>query len=231
MCSLKLWNNLSIKCICLATWKLENAAFLLCLTSKMACERKIQWPASKSNVLLFFLFEIQDKIQYNFDHCWMKGSLQTRLINTQIWTFSTIVVILAFSYLKDFSTQIDTRLQLWQNKKGGKMGKKNGNLWFCGIFSNIGSRPGPTLWLQLRPGECFPCQHTSLPVAEHSGSCGFGSRHPGSGPILLLPVLGRKPTVVRWGSQLHERGPRIWGPLGWIQWDKVKEDSIGLCPP
>lgn len=36
-------------------------------------------------------------------------------------------------------------LQKWQNKSPGRDegGKQNGNLWFCGIFSNAGSRPGP----------------------------------------------------------------------------------------
>lgn len=51
------------------------------------------------------------------------------------------------------------RIKAW----GGK-GGQNGNLWFCGIFSNIGSRSWPTLWFHLYPRVCFPCQHTILPV-------------------------------------------------------------------
>lgn len=108
---------------------------------------------------------------------------------------------------------------------------KNGNLWFFGIFSNIGFRPGPILWLRLCPRECFPCQHTSLPVADQSVNCGFRSRHPGSVPVLLLPVLGRKPTSCVVGRPATWAGARIWGPLVWIQREGVKDDSISICPP
>lgn len=149
----------------------------------------------------------------DFHRWWMKGSLLTRLINTQIWKYSAIMVTtVILVFLSEISAlKIDTRLQLWQNKKPREEGEKNGNIWFCGIFSNIGSRPGPILWFHLCPRKCSPCQHTSLPVGEHSGSCGFGSWHPGSGPVLLLPVL----VVVGWGSQLHERGHTGLGPEGW----------------
>ena len=58
-------------------------------------------------------------------------------------------------------------------------------IWFCGLFSNIGSTPRSIPWHQSYPRECFPCQHTSVSVAELSVSCGFWSGHPGSGMVLL----------------------------------------------
>lgn len=132
---------------------------------------------------------------YKCDHCWRKGSLQTLLSNIfypsgpncrfsfAIWKISALKSVPGFS-----SGRTDS---------SGREKGKNGNLWFCGIFSNTGSRVRPILWLHLCPRECFPCQHTSLPVAEHGVSCGFRSWHPGSVLVLLLPVLGRRPTVVR----------------------------------
>lgn len=67
--------------------------------------------------------------------------------------------------------------------QGGTIGgKQNGNLWFCGIFSNVGSRPGPFFffffpWFRLRLRERFPCQHTFLPLSQSpqrllAGGCG-----------------------------------------------------------
>lgn len=44
-----------------------------------------------------------------------------------------------------------------------------------------------------------------LPVA--SASCGFGSWHPGPALVLLLPAVGRKPTVVWPGQTPHPEGP------------------------
>lgn len=159
-------------------------------------------------------------MQYNSHHCWMKGSMQTRLINTQIWTFSIIMVVNVFSSFAIW--KISALKMLWQDKKkvqerkkGG--GKKTGNLWFCGIFSNIGSRPGPIPWLHLCPRECFPCQHTFLTVAEHSVSCGFGSWHPGPGRawFRFYQCWARSRQFCGGAASSLSRGPRF--QASWIK--------------
>lgn len=87
---------------------------------------------------------------------------------------------------------------LWQDENSRKGRGRGGDvkIWFCGLFSNIGSTPRPIPWHHLCPRECFPCQHTSVSVAELSVSCGFWSGHPDSGTVLLQPVPGRKPSFV-----------------------------------
>lgn len=109
---------------------------------------------------------------------------------------------------------------LSQDKKSSKgrergwRGEK-GNLWFCGIFSNIGSRPGPIPWLHLYPRECFPCQHTFLPVAEHSVSCGFGSRNPGPGRawFCFYQWWAKCPQFCGGAAAYLSRGRRFLGEL------------------
>lgn len=90
------------------------------------------------------------------------------LINTQILPFFTIIlstVIFVLLFEKISALQIYTRLALWWSENASeRTGKKMEISGFCRIFSNIGSRPGPILWLHSCPRECFPCQHTSLPV-------------------------------------------------------------------
>lgn len=172
-----------------------------------------EWSENERNVV--GALSVCLKCSYDFHRCGIKGSFQTRLINTQIWKCSAIMVTtVVLVLLSEISAlKIDTRLQLRRNKKPieGKWGEKR-KIWFCEIFSNIGSRPRPILWFHLCPRKCFPCQHTSLPVGEHSGCCGFESWHPGSG--LVSPLL----VVVGWGSQLHKRGHTGLRPEG------VKDD-------
>lgn len=110
-------------------------------------------------------------------------------------------------------------------------GGKNGNLWFCGIFSNIGSRLGLFFGFSCVQGNVshvstLLCLLLSTQWAAASGHgtlvrawfCFYqrwsGSRQLCGGAASYLSV-----------------GPRIWGPLGWIRRDGVKDDSIGLCPP
>lgn len=92
-----------------------NAAFLVCLTSKMALEKEIHW-TKKNNVVGAML------MQYNSHHCWMKGSMQTRLINTQIWTFSIIMVVNVFSSFAIW--KIPALKMLWQDKKKSRKGRR-----------------------------------------------------------------------------------------------------------
>lgn len=101
--------------------------------------------------------------------------------------------------------------------QGGTIGgKQNGNLWFCGIFSNVGSRPGPFFFFfllslaSLASQGTFPMSaHFPAPFAEPSAAFGWGLWHPclGWAGSCFHQWLGRKLTVLRCRGQPLEPGP------------------------
>lgn len=77
---------------------------------------------------------------------------------------TVIVVLLSETFPRSKSIPGFSSDGIKRTSEGKKEGrKKKTEIWFCRIFSNIGSSSGPILWLHLCPRECFPCQHTSLP--------------------------------------------------------------------
>lgn len=91
----------------------------------------------------FFFFLLAMLIQYNFHHCWMKGSKQTRLINTQIWTFSIIMVVNVFLVLlseRFEHSKCSGRIKKSRKGKGGR--KKTEISGFVEYLATLAPDPG-----------------------------------------------------------------------------------------
>lgn len=102
--------------------------------------------------------------------------------------------------------------------QGGTIGgKQNGNLWFCGIFSNVGSRPGPFFFFFLS-FLGFACVSGNVSHVS-TLSCPFRRALSGFWLGVVAPLLlgwagscfhqrlGRKLTVLRCRGQPLEPGP------------------------
>lgn len=101
-----------------------------------------------------------------------------------------------------------------KEERGGGEGRKEIS-GFVEYLATLAPDRGPIPWLHLYPRECFPCQHTFLPVAEHSVSCGFGSRNPGPGRawFCFYQWWAKCPQFCGGAAAYLSRGRRFLGEL------------------
>lgn len=168
--------------------------------------------------MLLVLFPFVCNADTTFRRRWMKGSLQTRLINAQIWKCSAIMVTtVVLVLLSEFSAlKIDTRLQLWQNKKPTEgNGKRTEISGFAEYLATLAPDPGLFFGFTWVQGNVSHVSTLFWLLLSTQWAVGLGHGTPVWVRFCFYPVL----VVVGWGSQLHERGHTGLRPEG------VKDDS------